>query len=215
MSGPVEHARALTALGVEHGFAEQGATDAISRLHTVRQVHGTHVLVVPPVAAGAQADALVARERGVAVGVWTADCVPVLLAERGGRGVAAVHAGWRGTAVGVCPAAVYELAVALDCAPRDLVAAIGPHIGPCCYEVDRPVYDAFGDRAPFAPGKRPEHWQLDLGLANRRQLVAAGVADDAIESVGGCTACSPARYASFRRDGTGQRMLHWIRVPAA
>ncbi len=208
MSRPLDRAPSLV-LGVEHGFA---ATDTVERLHTARQVHGKRVLRVPPAPAGAEADALVSCERGVAVGVWTADCVPVLLADRLGRGVAAVHAGWRGTAAGVCAEAVLELCAQLDSEPRALVAAIGPHIGPCCYEVDRPVFDAFADHAPFAVGKRANHWQLDLGLANRRQLLAAGVSDHAIESVGGCTACTPGVYQSFRRDGTGKHMLHWIRV---
>ncbi len=214
MSAAFECARPLVALGLEHGFGRLGAPQAVEGLHTARQVHGNRVLCAPLEEPGAEADALVATEPGVAVGVRTADCVPVLLADRHGRGVAAVHAGWKGTAARVCVAAVHELCARVGCAPRSLVAAIGPHIGPCCYEVDRPVFDAFEERAAFAAGKRPEHWQLDLGLANRRQLASAGIRVEAIARVGSCTACTPGAYASFRRDRSGQRMLHWIRVPA-
>jgi YfiH family protein len=214
VSSAFERARSLASLGLEHGFGTAHTPQAVERLVTVRQVHGNRVLVVPPVADGAEADALLAREPGVAVGVFTADCVPVLLADRHGRGVVAVHAGWKGTAARVSLASVRELCAQVGCAPRSLVAAIGPHIGPCCYEVDRPVYDAFDDHAAFTAG-RAEHWKLDLGLANRRQLVAAGIPVEAIERVGRCTACTPGAYASYRRDGTGQRMLHWIRIPTA
>lgn len=214
MSAAFERARSLESLGLEHGFGTAHTPAAVERLVTVRQVHGNRVLCVPPVTDGAEADALLAREPGVAVGVFTADCVPVLIADRQGRGVMAVHAGWRGTAARVGIAAVRELCAQVGCAPQSLMAAIGPYIGPCCYEVDRPVYDAFDDHAAFTSA-RAEHWTLDLGLANRRQLVSAGIPVEAIERVGRCTACTPGAYASYRRDGTGQRMLHWIRVPAA
>ena len=92
-----------------------------------------------------------------------------------------------------------------------MVAAIGPHIGPCCYEVDDPVRERIPDDAVFAPASRPGHYMLDLFELNRRQLVRAGVTR--IERVGGCTCCEPERYASYRRSGSGQRMLHWVRMP--
>jgi hypothetical protein len=208
-------AASLEALGVEHGLgtlASEGAR--LADVFTARQVHGVRALRVPPLPPDPTADVLVTTEAGVAVAVYTADCVPVLLAERRGRAVAAIHAGWRGSAARVAAVGVEEVATAIDCAPRDLVAVIGPHIGPCCYEVDAPVREAIDDAAVFRPGRRRDHWQLDLGLLNRRELERAGVPPAQISAVGGCTACDPERYASFRRDGSARRMLHYVRMPA-
>ncbi len=160
-----------------------------------------------------RADALVALEPGLAVGVFTADCVPILLAHREGRGVAAVHAGWRGSGAQVARIAARALAESLSCETAELIAAIGPHVGPCCYEVDLPVLRAIEEPVVFAPG-RPGHAQLDLGLLNQLQLLRAGLPVDAITRVGGCTCCDSTRYLSYRRDGAGGRMLHFVRMRA-
>ena len=181
-------------------------------LHLVRQVHGRRVVRVPPSASHEQADALVASEPGTAVGVRTADCVPLLLVDPAGRAVAAVHSGWRGAAARVSEAAVESLA-GLGVEPAALVAVIGPHIGPCCYEIDEPVRAAIPEPEVFSGADRPGHWRLDPGDLNRRQLLRAGLRADRIHRVGGCTACESATYASHRRDGSGRRMLHYVRVP--
>ncbi len=200
----------LAALGIEHGFGLRGS-DAVevADLWRARQVHGTR-LVERPGSATAEADALFTLRSGVAVGVQTADCVPLLLADEGGGGVAAVHAGWRGTAAGMARLAVGALCRKLDVAPGSWLVAIGPHIGPCCYEVDEPVREAVGD-GPHLLAGRPGHYQLDLFELNRAQLLDAGVPAERIGRVGGCTMCEPEWYASFRRDGSGERMVHWIR----
>ena len=93
----------------------------------------------------------------------------------------------------------------------DIAAAIGPGIGPCCYEVDAPVLNAIPERSVFHPAKRPDHAMLDLFALNRLQLIGAGVPARAIERVGGCTMCDPELYFSFRRDRIAGRMLHWGR----
>jgi YfiH family protein len=206
-------APSLEALGIDHGLgtlASEGAS--VPGLLTARQVHGTRALRVPPPPDGAEADALVSTEAGVAVAVYTADCVPMLVAECEGRGVAVIHAGWRGSAGRIAEVAVAAAVRAIGCTPADLVAVIGPHIGPCCYEVDAPVRAAIEEAGVFRPGEREGHWQLDLGLLNRLQLERAGVPPARIAAVGGCTACDPATYASYRRDGTARRMLHYVRV---
>jgi YfiH family protein len=164
-------------------------------------------------APGAEADALWTDAPGEAVGVQTADCVPILLVQRERRAVAAVHAGWRGTAARVAELSVAGLCHALGCSAAELVAAVGPHIGPCCYEVDEPVRRAIDQPAAFAPAVRPGHYMLDLMRCTREQLERAGLAPGAIRRVGGCTACDPARYPSFRRDRSGARMLHYVRMP--
>jgi len=202
-------AAALDALSLEHGFGALGSDSArVPGLCTARQVHGADVLRVPPARPASEADALVTTVPGVAVGVRTADCVPILLAA-GQRGVAAVHAGWRGSAARVVERAVRSLCDATGVAPAALTAVIGPHIGPCCYEVDAPVREAFGDEKGFTPA-RAGHWWLDLGGLNEVQLMRSGVRR--VVRVGECTCCSPERYASYRRDGSGERMLHYIRL---
>jgi YfiH family protein len=125
--------------------------------------------------------------------------------------VAAAHAGWRGTAAGVTRQAVREL-VAQGSRPGDLVAALGPGIGPCCYEVGDELREAFGPRgdAFFAPGPsgRPH---LDVRAANVRQLLDEGLRPQAIHHVPECTHCHPDLYHSYRRDGMGSgRMISFV-----
>jgi hypothetical protein len=170
-----------------------------------RQVHGTRVESVSgPPAARPEADGLLTSARGVAVGVVTADCVPVLLVARRHRVAAAVHSGWRGTLGGIVGEAVAAVR-GTGIAAGELEAAIGPAIGGCCYQIGPEVRvafeerygrafvgDAFRDAAP-----RP---YLDLRPIVRRQLEDAGLRPQAIRTVGPCTKCDAA-YASVRRDG--------------
>ncbi|HTO09073.1 MAG TPA: polyphenol oxidase family protein [Myxococcota bacterium] len=208
---PFLRAPGLAALGVEHGFGMRGSAEAApSGLALAKQVHGV-TLVRAPFTGRPEADAVWSAEPGAAVGVVTADCVPILLACRDGRAVCAVHAGWRGTAARIAALAVRAFARATGAPARELVAAIGPHIGPCCYEVDAPVLAAIPERSVFRAA-RPGHAMLDLFAANRAQLVGAGVPARAIERVGGCTACDSLRYVSYRRDKQSGRLVHWARV---
>ncbi len=134
---------------------------------------------------------------GTALVVWTADCVPVLIA--GGGVVAAVHAGWRGTAAGVVTAAVRRFQVEYGVAASEVTAVLGPAIGPCHYLVGQEVVAALETTVPGTKG-----WHLDGRVDLRRvishQLEAAGVDPVSVAVVGGCTACD-SRSASFRRDG--------------
>ena len=205
----------LDGLGIEHGFGTRDSTDVeIPDLALVTQVHGNAMLRVPPLDADARADALWTQEPDLAVGVRTADCVPVLIADPGRAGVAAIHAGWRGSAARICELAVAELARWIERDPASLVAAIGPHIGPCCYEVDGPVREAIREDSVFRPSvKKGDHCMLDLFALNLLQLLRAGLVPERIQRVGGCTACDPERFVSYRRDGSGARMLHFVRMP--
>lgn len=201
-------AQLLERIGVEHGFGTRLSADAAPKdVHFAKQVHGT-ALARAPFTAKPEADAVWSDAPGAAVGVVTADCVPILLAHRSGRLVCAIHAGWRGSAARI----VTRTVRALRAKPGELVAAIGPHIGPCCYEVDAPVIGAIPEQSVFHPARSLEHAMLDLFALNRLQLVGAGVPARAIERVGGCTACDPALYFSYRRDRVSGRMLHWARV---
>ncbi len=215
MSDWIEHAL-LRDAGLRHGFGTR-ASPPLRHVRRPVQVHGARVVCADSESALGEADASIATRPGVAVGVVTADCVPVLVAA-GRRGVAAVHAGWRGLARGVIPRAIDALSRA---APESrLVAAIGPCIGCCCYEVDAPVIDALRERfgAAAEPALRPAragHALLDLRALAREALRDAGVDAGVIGAVEACTRCDAARFHSFRRNGAAAgRLLSWIEVPA-
>ncbi len=155
-------------------------------------------------------DAAVTDRPGVALLVLAADCVPVLLVDPRRPAVGAVHAGWRGVVADAPGAAVRALADAYGSRPGQMRAAIGPCVGPCCYEVDGPVAEAFAAAGlPFeppvaraaAPRDGRPRWRLDLAAAVRRRLEGAGLAPSAIEAAGLCTACRADLFFSHRRDG--------------
>jgi YfiH family protein len=169
------------------------------------QVHGRRVVAVrraiPPreTELAGEGDVLVTARSGVALAVQTADCVPILLFSDGG--VAAVHAGWRGTAAGAAAEGVRALAEESGREPSGMHAVIGPAIGICCYEVGGEVAASFaGDFVRRGCGGK---FRLDLKGANRAQLVAAGVSPDRIEVLPFCTRCGGPHLASYRRDGAG------------
>jgi polyphenol oxidase len=188
-----------------------------------RQVHGRTVVVVrdgdewlgPPEGGphgSPDADAFISSSRDVAVAIRVADCVPLLMADRHRGVVAAVHAGWRGTAARAATAALEALAREFGTRPDDIVAAIGPSIGPCCYEVGTELVDAFAaagheryliDRwflAPAPPRGSRERTKLrlDVATANRDQLLLAGVSEAQIHSAGLCTAMHLDVLTSYR-----------------
>ncbi len=185
---------------LEHAFGTRHAGPEAAGLVTVQQIHSARVAV----ADGRQgkigeADALIARLPGARVGVRTADCLPILLADERLRAVAAVHAGWRGTIGGIAQRAVAALAEAFGSRPEDLHAAIGPGIGSCCFEVGPEVAGQF---TTLFPERRDlnRRTRLDLAEANRRQLVAAGVLPARIYCGAPCTVCMAEDFHSWRRD---------------
>jgi YfiH family protein len=176
------------------------------------QVHGRGVLRLTPALVGRmpQADASFCTEPGLACTVQVADCLPVLFAAPGARGVAGAHAGWRGLSSGVLEATVGALCEAAACAPADVQAWLGPCIGPRRFEVGADVLQAFGADAsddpvaffqPHAPGK----WMADLAGLARHRLRAAGLT----RLTGGdwCTVEDTSRFFSFRRDRVTGRMV--------
>ncbi len=182
------------------------------RLVLCRQLHGRYAIVAelpwrhedrPP------GDALVTRRPGIALGILTADCAPVLLADEAAGVVAAAHAGWRGALAGVIAATVAAMAKE-GAVPARIAAAIGPCIGFSSYEVGPEFPAPFLAQTPdnaafFRAAKRPRHHLFDLAGYVRARLAAAGVAR--IEFTGGDTAAEPERFFSYRRaclEGTRQ-----------
>jgi polyphenol oxidase len=140
-----------------------------------------------------EGDGLVTNTPGMLVGVRTADCVPILIADERTRAVASVHAGWRGTAQNIVGAAVRELITRFGSKAEDLHAAVGPSIGPCCYEVGVEVARQFDTPEPEGDTRK-----IDLPGINEIQLRDAGVTDVWVARE--CTFCESGKYYSFRRE---------------
>jgi YfiH family protein len=196
-----EYARcgALAIDGLTHGFGLRSAPPPLNLAATLKQVHGDTVLRAAEAAPGVAADGIWesrARLDGRLLAVRTADCVPILLADRKASRVAAIHSGWRGTAAKIVLRAVEQL-VAAGSPATELVAAVGPSIGPCCYPVSEPVAAALAQ----ASGAPIVASGADLGEAIRWQLRTAGVPEESIHRAPWCTCCEGGRFHSHRRDG--------------
>ena len=213
----------------------------------LRQIHSDiiHVVGRQQFARGDGApngDALITREPGVLLTVQTADCIPILLADTKKRAVAAIHSGWRGTVQRIAEKTLGRMQMEFGTNPRDVVAAIGPGIGGCCYEVGHEVVKEFATKFPKASGwfsgpfealtnsdsdsnwlpwltmRPPGHApppptaQLDLIAANRAILADAGIPVANISSSDLCTACRPDLFFSYRRERTTGRMMAAIGI---
>jgi len=185
-----------------HGFGTRQADipGRFERLATLQQVHSAEC--VAGAGRGGElgtGDALLENTPGAVVAVKTADCVPLLLVDPIHRAVAAVHAGWRGTAAGIAQSAVMALGAQFGSRAGDLHAGLGPAIGKCCYEVGAEVAAQFG-----VDGRA----HIDLTETVRRQLEAAGVDGQRIYVSGLCTKCRAGEFHSFRRDGAAAGRLY-------
>ena len=170
----------------------------------LKQVHSTVVHDLRDTLAASQpveGDGAITSLGGAMLGIQTADCVPILIASQNGRVIAAVHAGWRGTAGRIVETAVKKMVSAYGVAPGELIAVIGPHNAVCCYEVGEEVVTAIGDDEAIV--RRPE-WakpHLNQALANRNQLLSAGIPDPQILVSNLCTQCREDLFYSYRREG--------------
>lgn len=190
----------------------------IDRVATVNQVHGENIVRIDELnirgARSVHADALMTDVPGIAVGVETADCVPVLLFDPVRPAVAAVHAGWRSTVKKIVQKAVNRMHEEFRSEPSRLIAAIGPAIGPECYEVDEPVMGPVQNAFSFWPDvstpRGADRWSLDLVKANRLELLQIGLAGKNIHSAGMCTSCRKDLFYSYRAEGRTGRMLSVI-----
>jgi YfiH family protein len=217
-------------------------------LVTLRQIHSSLIRGVSAkdilengMAAVLKGDGLMTNEPGVLLGIQTADCIPVLVADRKKRAVAAFHAGWRGTLARIVENGVGRMRLEFGSRPEDLIASIGPGIGQCCYAVGEEVQQQFNSQFDYAPelfrevydsdpirqkypmlflsARAPGHsdigpgMHLDLAEANRRQLLAAGLRKGAISLTGQCTGCRTDRFFSHRTErGFTGRMMSVIGV---
>lgn len=201
--------------GVRHGFG--GAEEAVPSSFAAawpdafprwKQVHGTHAVeIVAPRQDAGECDALWTRQVARPIAVIGADCTPILVAREDGALVAAVHAGWRGTKARILEALLTRLRAQGE-QPSRFVAAIGPVIGKCCYEVGEDLAAEFAHEfAAAGPGVAvPAHRRLDLAAVNAWQLRAQGV--ERVDVLAPCTRCAVDAhgrhmYRSYRREGRG------------
>jgi YfiH family protein len=191
--------------------AELGVAPA--KMFRPKQVHGDAVFVVPTgeVAPGegacGVADIIMTSNPDSAVAVQAADCVPLLFFDPVNGAVAAAHAGWRGTAAGVARSTTRAMADRFGSRPADLIVAIGPSIGPCCYRVGEELLGAFGPEGRRWFYHLAGGWMLNLWNANRDQLVEAGLKSEHVHVAELCTAMHPDVFDSFRRDATAAGRL--------
>ena len=190
----------------------------IDRVATVNQVHGENIVRINELnireSRSIHADALMTDVPGIAVGVETADCVPILLFDPVRPAVAAVHAGWRSTVKKIVQKAVYRMHEEFRSEPSRLIAAIGPAICGKCYEVDEPVMGpvqaAFSFWPEVAAPRGTDRWSLDLVKANHIELMQIGLAEKNIHTAGVCTSCRKDLFYSYRAEGKTGRMLSVI-----
>jgi hypothetical protein len=226
-------------------LAEALTGDPATPLVTLRQIHSSVLVLAgtPDACRELQhkGDGLMTDKPGLLLAIQTADCIPVLVADRKRHAVAAFHAGWRGTVKRIVECGVGRMRLEFGSQPEDLVAAIGPGIGACCYAVGEEVLSSFESQFAYArellrevystdavrtkypmlfltqraPGHSPidPSLHLDLAEANRRQLLAAGLKTQAIQFVGGCTSCQPELFFSHRASqGHAGRMMGVIGI---
>jgi len=231
-----------------HLFAEAVTSDPATPLISLRQFHSNRIVRTSRTDAARnqphKADGQITAEPGLLLAIQTADCIPILVADRKRRVVAAFHAGWRGTLKRIVETGVGQMRLTFGSDSKDLIAAIGPGIGLCCYavgeevlsefdsqftyarELFREVYDSDPVRRKYpmlfltqrAPGHSPigPSLHVDLIEANRRQLLSAGLAAASIQIVGGCTQCHPDLFFSHRGShGYAGRMMAAIGIREA
>jgi YfiH family protein len=228
-------------------LAEAVSGNPATPLVTLKQIHSNLVILASKADASRErplrADGLMTGEPGLLIGIQTADCIPVLVADRKRRAVAAFHAGWRGTVNRIVESGIGRMRLEFGSRPEDLIAAIGPGIGPCCFAVGEEVLAEFESQFAYAselfcevydsdpirkkypmlfltqraPGHSPIGPSLHLNLAeaNRRQLLSAGLKPQSIQLIGGCTSCQRELFFSHRASqGHAGRMLSVIGIGA-
>lgn len=194
-----------------HGFGTAAGSPVEGNAHaSLHQIHSDRVVSVDrPGEKQGDGDALITRTLGLWISIRTADCLPILLIDPHNRAIAAVHAGWRGTVAQIAKAAVATMIERFGSAPTSLLAAIGPGIDQCCFEVGEEVASYFEGFTDRKQGKA----HVNLKAANLHQLLRSGLAEANVDVSPLCSVCAPG-FHSFRRDRTDGRMASAVQISA-
>lgn len=165
----------------------------------MRQIHSDRILIAEGPGCLGEGDAIISNQPGLLLGIRTADCLPILVADPVNRAVAAIHAGWRGTVLGIAPKTVQLMQQQFGSRPEDLVVVVGPGIGPCCFEVGPEVAIQF---APLFPERQDleDRPRIDLAETIQRQLRRNAVTVRQVAAPELCTVCRADLFHSYRRD---------------
>lgn len=202
--------------GIDFDVVSQIALTDKKKIYIPIQEHTDNVLFVDSKTNRQIADAVITNEKGILLGVRTADCVPVLLYDQKSKVCGAVHAGWRGTAATILKKTINTMRSSFNSSPQNILLAVGPSIKMCCYNVGDDVLEsivgATGKGEYFM--KQGEKYFLDLALANKHQAIASGILDKNIWMSDECTCCLPDRFYSYRHDNkTTERQGGFIGIP--
>ena len=188
--------------------------------YVLNQVHSDQVFLLkdeqktPEQVETIKADAIITHLPDIPIGVFTADCVPILIYDPRHRVAAAIHAGRKGTCQRIVNKVIMAMYQEYGCRPEDLVAGLGPGIGGCCYEIDETCLATFENKIPFDPpfvqNNGKGKFLLDLYAINTREMNISGLFSENIFQSGECTCCSPMNFFSYRREGQTGRILTFI-----
>ncbi len=193
------------------------------QLITMDQKHGDRIWIIDKPLTPSRSslhyrsDALLTDQRKIAIGVLTADCVPIILVDPNHTVIGIIHAGWRGTSLGIAQKAIHKMAHHFGTYPEDLFVAVGPSIGECCYEVDEDVMAPFRSSGwhwqSFSRPRGKGKWRLNLARANIEQMEDLGMRDEKCCWIRICTACNHDIFFSYRAEGPGTgRQISFIQL---
>jgi YfiH family protein len=185
-----------------------------NRLVRLDQVHQDQILLLEKptslLPSPLEYDGVMTNSPGRFLAILTADCLPIFVADRKKKAIAAIHAGRQGTALHITAKALRKMKEAFGCQPENLLVGIGPSIGPFCYEIDEEVLQQ--EWKPFSVSKRAGKWLVDLAKINIAQMKNEGIQEKQIFRVGLCTHCHSDLYFSYRKEGRTGRQLSFIGI---
>ena len=197
----------------KHRVAEVFEFDP-NRLILLNQLHQDRILLIrKPLGTFPsllEYDAMITDTPNTFLGILTADCLPIFIVDREKRVIAAIHAGRQGTALHITSKVLKKMKEEFSCSSKDLIVALGPSIGPCCYEIDEKVF--IPEWEPFSTSRGTGRWMVDLARINISQMEKEGIREEQIFRIDLCTSCHSDLFFSYRKEGRTGRQLSFIGI---
>lgn len=186
----------------------------LGRLVLLNQIHQDQILLldkpISTLPSILEYDALITNSPNTFLGILTADCLPIFVVDQKRKAIAAIHAGRQGTTLHITAKVLRKMKEELGCSAKDLVIALGPSIGPCCYEIDEKAFHS--EWEPFSISKGAGKWMIDLAQVNMTQMNREGIKEEQIFRVNLCTHCHTDLFFSYRKEGRTGRQLSFIGI---